>query len=98
MAADINAPLFRKLDEMSTRFDALREQLNDPGVLGNPQKVIADSKEAGQLEPVVSRYRDYQKLLREIADLKGMAADPEMAELAAAELPEAQQRAAAMIE
>jgi peptide chain release factor 1 len=93
-----NTALFRKLDEMSVQFDAVREQLNDPDVLANPQRVIAASKEAGQLEPVVTRYREYQKLLREIGDLKGMSSDPEMAELAAAELPAAEQKAAAMIE
>lgn len=94
------APLIRKLDEMAARFDHLREQLNDPAVLSNPQKLIAISKETGQLEPVVSRYREYQKTIRSAQDLAELAAggDPEMAELAADELKQARARAESLLE
>ena len=33
--------LIRKLDEKLARFTMLREQMNDPAVLANPQKLIA---------------------------------------------------------
>jgi peptide chain release factor 1 len=95
------SPLIRKLDELAGRFEMLRNQLNDPAVLGNSQQVISISKESGQLEPVVNRYREYQKALAEVAGLAEMIAskaDAEMAELAEAELPEAQAKADAMLE
>src|SRR5881394_3164953 len=91
-------PLIRKLDELSSRFDQLREQMNDPDVLANHQKVVPLSRESGQLEPVVGRYRAYRRLQDEIAGLEEMSktkSDPEMAELAEAELPEARSRATA---
>src|SRR5687767_5891533 len=94
-------PLIRKLDELSARFDQLREQMNDPAILSNHQKVVPLSRESGQLEPVVNRYREYQKLEREIANLAEMSqskGDAEMAELAQAELPDAQARATALLE
>src|SRR6266566_6649671 len=101
MATNLPNPLIRKLDELSLRFDQLREQLNDPAVLTNHQKVVPLSRESGQLEPVVGRYREYRRLQDEIAGLEEMSrskADREMAELAEAELPEARGRAVALLE
>jgi peptide chain release factor 1 len=96
-----SSPLVRKLEEMSQRFQALQDSLNDPAVVTNPQRLVAASKEAGQLEPVVTRYRDYVKAVgaaAELRELAGNAGDPDMAELAAAELPDAVAKADAMME
>src|SRR5258706_11106192 len=101
MAQNPPNPLIRKLDELSARFDNLREQMNDPAILANHQKVVPLSRESGQLEPMVGRYREYQKLQREIQSLTEMSqskTDPEMAELAEEELPAAQARAAELLE
>src|SRR4051812_18612663 len=84
--------LIRKLDEKLARFTSLREQMNDPAVLSNPQQLIAISKESGQLEPVTVRYQEYLRALRVTEELRAMIAnraDAEMADLAAAELPDA---------
>ena len=94
-------PLIRKLDEISRRFESLQASLNDPDVQSNSQRMIAASKEAGQIEPVVGRYRDYQRAQRAVEELRALAAnksDAEMSELAAAELPDAQAKATAMME
>src|SRR5258708_7091276 len=101
MAASPPNPLIRKLDELSARFDSLREQLNDPAILANHQKVVPLSRESGQLEPMVGRYREYLRLQRGVAGLQEMGqskADPEMAELAEEELPELTARAAELLE
>jgi peptide chain release factor 1 len=93
--------LIRKLEEMRRRHEELQQQLNDPAVLASPQRIIAVSKESGQLEPPVSRYREYlaaRKQVDELRELTAAKADPEMAELAAAELPEAQARALQLLE
>jgi peptide chain release factor 1 len=95
------SPLVRKLDEMALRFDAVQASLNDPAVLANPARIVAASKEAGQLEPVVMRYREYQKAQQAAEELRQLSehkADAEMAEMAAAELPEALAKAAALME
>jgi peptide chain release factor 1 len=95
------SPLIRKLDEIAGRFESLRESMNDPAVLTNLQKLVAVSKESGQLEPVVSRYREFQKITKEAVGLREMIqskADPEMAELASIELPEIETRATALLE
>ena len=95
------SPLIRKLEEMRGRFEELQNSLNDPAVLANTQRVVAASKEAGRLEPVVGRYREYLKIGQTIRELREMAENPvekEMAELAAAELPATQQKAADLLE
>ncbi len=94
-------PLLRKLDEMAVRYAALQASLNDPALLTNSQKLVATSKEAGQLEPIVSRYHDYVKARENVAQLQVMIenkADVEMAELAGLELDEAASAADALLE
>ena len=95
------SPLIRKLEEMLRRYNELDGLLSDPAVLGNPQKIVAVSKEKGALESVVQRYREYQKAaaaVDELRELSGNKGDAEMSELAAAELPEAQEKANALLE
>ncbi len=84
--------LLKKLADMAERFDALQAQLNDPAVLASGARMVAISKESGQLEPAVARYREYlaaQKQVGELVELS-TSGDADMAELAAAELPGAQ--------
>jgi peptide chain release factor 1 len=95
------SPLIRKLNETRARYDELQAQLNDPAVLSNTQRLVAVSKEAGQLEPLVRRYKEYQQAEAQVRDLRQMmadATDKEMADLAAAELPDAQVKAEALLE
>ena len=95
------AALIRKLDENLNRFSELENQLNDPQVLTNSQRLISISKEKGQLESVVSKYREYRRAAEAISELKQMAgnkADPDMAEMASSEVPEAESKALALLE
>lgn len=93
--------LIRKLDEKDRRLTELEDLLNDPAVLSNSQRLVALSKEKGQLEPVILKYRDYRKTTESIAELSQLAearGDPDMAELAAAELPETRDKAHGLLE
>src|SRR5437763_565789 len=97
---NVASPLLRKLEEVQRRYAELEGSLNDPAVLGNAQRLIAASKEKGQLESVVGRYREYRRAVEATDELRGLAADPsdaEMAALAAAELPEAERKAANLL-
>jgi peptide chain release factor 1 len=98
--AQASSPLIRKLDDIRKRYDDVESQLNDPAVFGNSQRLVALNKERGSLESVVRQYRDYQKAEAQVAELKEMAGggDAEMAELAASELPDAEAKAAAIME
>jgi peptide chain release factor 1 len=96
-----DSPLIRKLEQMRERLRSLRESMNDPAVLGNPQKLIAASREAGQLEAVVGRFEEYLKSRQTIGELGEMAGNPsdtEMAQLAASELPAMRARSIQLLE
>ena len=58
-----NAPaLIRKLEEKLARFHELRDAMNDSATMSNAQRLIAISKEAGQLEPVAQELRPARDL------------------------------------
>ncbi len=79
--------LIRKLDDSLRRYEELQSSMNDQAVLTNPQKLVAISKESGQLEPLVSKYKHYLKAQQEERDLHEMLKDPEMREMAEHDLP-----------
>jgi peptide chain release factor 1 len=95
-----NSPLVRKLDEIQKRYEEIEDQLGDPAIFSNSQKLVSLNKERGAIESVVGRYREYQKAEAQATELREMAAggDKEMAELAASELPDAQEKASALME
>jgi peptide chain release factor 1 len=98
---DLQSPLIRRLEEMRQRYQQLQTSLSDPAVLGNPQLLVPASREAGRLEPVVSQFEQYLKAEQSVRDLEKMAAeekDPEMAQMAAAELKGVQAEEAGLLE
>jgi peptide chain release factor 1 len=93
-------PLIRKLQEMDDRWQNLQDSLGDPGVLANPHRLVAATREAGQLEPVVQRFREYKKARGSLEGLREMisGSDKEMAELAQSELADAEHCAGRLLE
>jgi peptide chain release factor 1 len=81
------------LEATLARFEALERALADPAVLADAQQLSAAAREHGTLARLARRYRDFRGLERQIADLRELAAgDPEIAALAAAELPALEER------
>ncbi len=78
------------LEEKLARFEELEKQLVDPEVLTNPPMMAAVAREHGSLTKLATKYRRFKELNAQIADTLEMIAgpDPEMSELAEAELPE----------
>ena len=78
------------LDEKLRRFEELERQLVDPEVLTNSVKMAAVAREHGSLNRLANTYRRFGELNDQIADANEMiqGKDPEMRELAEAELPE----------
>jgi peptide chain release factor 1 len=88
--SETDSAVVKKLDELEGRYGELEKQLHDPAVNMDSKKVIAISKEQGKLRSVVTKYREYKKLLSEIqqtqAILNDEKTDAEMKNLAAEEL------------
>ena len=80
-----------KLDETEARYSQIEQQMNDPAVAGDPDKIIPLSKEEGKLRPIAVKYRQYKKLSSDIEDAKALLEEgghEELAELARQEIDE----------
>ena len=80
----------RMLEEKLRRFEELDKQLVDPEVLAAPARLAAVARERGSLAKLATKYRRFKELNKQIADAMEMldGPDPEMRELAEAEMPE----------
>ena len=80
---------------LEAQFEAMEGRLEELTVASAQPDIIADVprwqkilKEISQLEPAVAAWKNYQKLLRDMADARDMLADPAMADMAEEELRE----------
>ena len=74
-----------KIEQLIDRFQYLEAKMAD-GSAGS--EIATLGKEYAELRPVVETVTAYKDLLAQIADAEAMLADPEMKELAEAELPD----------
>jgi peptide chain release factor 1 len=83
-------PILAKLESEQARFRALEEEMNSPDTAARPARMIELSKEHGKLNRQLEKYRIFQAAQKSYEETQALAsgADKEMAELAAAELPE----------
>ncbi len=77
-----------KLDSLSARFSELEEMLCQPEIAGDSKKFLRYSKERGEIEEVVKAYERYSELEKQLAEDREALSDPELRELAEAEIPE----------
>jgi peptide chain release factor 1 len=78
--------VFDTLSEIERRFQDLEQQMADPSVATDPQRLQDIGRERAELEGVVSTYRALRDTESALHETETLAADPEMAELAAEEL------------
>jgi len=87
----MDAITFEKLKDVETRLAAVEGQLADASVAQDQAAYQKLAKEAKELQPVVDRYRAYKQSLAELASVQELIrteSDPELRELAHAELHE----------
>ena len=80
--------MFQKLEAVEKRYDELTSKISDPEVISNQNEWKKMMKEHSDMEDVVAKYREYKKVVQNIDDAKTMLDDPEMKELAEAEIEE----------
>ena len=78
------------LEKKLSRFEELEKQLLDQEVLSHPARMSAVAREHGSLAKLVTKYRRLKELNSQIVDAVKMieGPEPEIRELAVAELPE----------
>ena len=87
--------LLVKLKEFKNKFDNITEQLSDPEITSNQEKLIKLSKERSSLEDIVKAYDEYKDVIDNINEQKEIlesSDDDELIELVEAELPELEER------
>lgn len=83
--------MFHKLDAVVRRFDILTERLADPTLYDRAQELRETNTERTNIEPIVIKYKEYKKLVADIAGNKDIIhneKDEDMREMAKEELGE----------
>ncbi|MGH7323047.1 MAG: peptide chain release factor 1 [Candidatus Rokuibacteriota bacterium] len=91
--------LFDRLRQIEERSEALARELADPRVYANPVESARLRKEHAETVEVVERFREYREVLRRLGEarhLLGETGDPELQELAQAEISELGQKQTAL--
>src|SRR5438132_1926483 len=81
-----------KLQEIEQRFERLTADLGNPAVIGDRTRFSQIAKERAQLEPLVEAFREYQRAKHELDETRAALDDPELRELARADLPDQEKR------
>jgi peptide chain release factor 1 len=92
--------MFHNLDDVVDRFREVEGLLSDPAVVSDQKRYRALTKEHADLSGVVSVYGRYQQVCSDIEGSRELLqdSDPEMKELAKAELPGLEQQRAELEE
>ncbi len=85
--------MLEKLAQIERRFDELTAEMARPEVASDHVKLATYARERAELEPLVTRYREYKDVLDQIEEARELLQDDEIAELARAELEELEPRA-----
>ncbi len=80
------APAIPKLDELEARYDELEMRMADPQVIADIAQYRQINKSWSDLTTIVSVYRGYKRAGSQIAEAEAMLSDPEMHDLADADL------------
>jgi len=86
--------LLRKLEALSERREEVGRLLSEPDVLADNKRFRDLSREFAQLEPIATALADHARARADLEGALAMRDDPEMRELAEAEIPALQQRIA----
>jgi peptide chain release factor 1 len=90
--------MFDRLDQLEARYEDLGRQLSDPNIVSDQENYRKVSKQHRDMEPTVEKFREFRKLNTAISDAKTMLAesDPDIREMAQAELNELEPQLAAV--
>jgi len=77
-----------KLLEVENKYDKITKALSDPLIFSNREEYLRLSKEQSELEPIVTKFKEYKKIVKEIEELEELLkiGDGDLKELAEDEL------------
>ncbi|MCE2390138.1 MAG: peptide chain release factor 1 [Proteobacteria bacterium] len=86
--------MFERVAEIEERYSELERSLARPEVVSDPERLKRVGQELAEIRETVETYREWRRLAGEIAENEGLLedGDPEIRELASAELDELRPR------
>lgn len=93
--------MYDKLEQLEERYDQLSAMLSEPDVASDSDKLRTYGKEQAELEPIVSKFREYkvnEQSLKETQEMLDENLDREMAELAKTEVDELRKKGEAIMD
>ena len=78
--------MFERLEAIEERYNKIREDLSNPDIYSDMEKMKTLSKESSDLQETVNTYHRYKDVLKGIEDDREMMKDPDMKDLASEEL------------
>jgi peptide chain release factor 1 len=89
--------MFDKLQAVEARYDQLMAEMADPVVQGDQARFRGHSKALAEIQPLVDQFRAYKEVVAQLAATEGLLKDPDMRELAQAEIEELEVRRDALL-
>ena len=94
--------MFKKLDFILEKYEELSMTVSDPEVIANQSLWQKKIKEMGEMEPIVTKYKEYKKVQDDLAAteemLNELGSDDEMREMAKEELTELKEKSEQLTE
>ena len=77
-----------KLDSLVSRYKEIEEMLCQPNIVGDTKRLLELTRERAGLHEVVELYARFAEITTELSEHREVLKDPELRELAEAEIPE----------
>jgi peptide chain release factor 1 len=87
-----------KLAQLEQRYDQLSDLLADPAIANDNDKRRQYGKEQSELEPIVTKFREYQENQKALEETEALLSDKEMAEMAKEEVDSLQKAGVALMD
>ena len=97
----MNNNLLTRLDGLLARFDEVSTLITDPAVIADMKRFVKLNKEYSDLEKIVAKRNDYKRLLDNLDEAKNILDhenDPELRDMAKAEIDDIEPRIPSMEE
>lgn len=84
--------MFDNLDELEKKYMDLTQKISNPEIIAQQDEWRKMMKEQSDLEPIIEKYREYRKAKNDLEESKELLKDPEMKDLAEAEMLDAKEK------
>ena len=92
--------MFDRLESISRHYEEIQRFMTEPDIVNDTEKYLKLMRESGELEPLYTTYKRYLEAVageKEALEMLASEKDPEMIELAKAELAEAKENQPTLI-